>query len=245
MNDPDQSGWGKRQVGEPQRVWQQQKTWRWSSRDVKTPDSRAPRPLWVVSGLLLLIETILQLADHGILPWTELRSTAIGYGAFWDFLFPPGRVDQALYPGQAYAMLVSYAFLHGGSLHVIMNTVVFFGLGKSLAFHVGVGRVLLTGLAGVVGGAVLFGLLATTAQPMLGASGGVFALLGLWMHLQRMQAIAAGQPPRSILSTLFGLILIHLVLGVFLGDSIAWQAHFGGFAVGYWVMPWCVQSRVR
>lgn len=245
MNDPDQSGWGKREVGEPQRVWQHQRSWRWSSRDAKSPEYSAPRPLWVVCGLLLLIETTLQLADHGVLPWAELRSTAIGYGAFWDFLFPPGRVDQALYPGQAYVMLISYAALHGGSLHVIMNTVVLFGLGKTLSFQIGVGRVLLTLLAGIVSGAAVFGLMTTTAQPMLGASGGVFALLGLWMHLQRMQAIAAGQPARSILSTLFGLILIHLVLGVFLGDSIAWQAHFGGFAVGYWVMPWSMPGRAR
>jgi rhomboid protease GluP len=245
MNDPDRSGWGKREVTEPQRVWRRQKAWRWSTQDGVAADYRAPRTLWLLAGLLLAIETVLQLADHGVLPWTGLRSTAVAYGAYWDFLFPPGKVDQALYPGQAYVMLVSYGLLHGGSLHVIMNTVVLFGLGKTLSFHLGIERVLATFLVGVVSGAILFGLLADTAQPMLGASGGVFALLGLWMQWQRLQAQEFGRPVRSTLSTLLGLILIHLVLGVFLGDSIAWQAHFGGFAMGYWVMAWALPDRTR
>ena len=244
MNDPDQSGWGKRAVGDPQPVWRRERRIRWSSADGVTAGYRAPGPLWLIAGLLLGIETLLQLADNGILPWDNLRSTVVAYGAYWDFLFPPGRVDQAMYPGQAYAMLLTHGFLHAGSLHVIMNTVVLFGLGKTLSFHVGISRVLVTLLFGVISGAVVFGLIADTAQPMLGASGGVFALFGLWMQWQRLQALQAGRPAPSVLSLLLGLFLIHLILGVFLGDSIAWQAHLGGFALGYWVMPWIVTDRV-
>ena len=46
---------------------------------------------------MLLTECLGQLSDHGWFGDLDLRSIMISYGAFWDFLFPPGVVDQTLY----------------------------------------------------------------------------------------------------------------------------------------------------
>ena len=39
------------------------------------------------------------------------------------------------------------------------------------------------------------------------------------------------------------LIVIHLLLHVFMGGQIAWQAHLGGFVAGYFFMPLFIDGR--
>jgi membrane associated rhomboid family serine protease len=198
----------------------------------KTP----PTLLWI-TGLLLALEGLFQLADNGWMG-VDLRSLAISYGAFWDFLFPPGSVHQALYPGQAYVMLVTHALLHAGTLHVVMNTVIFLALGKTLALRFGINF-------GATSSGVMFGLLENTAAPMVGASGVVFAFLGLWLYCAREDQRRLGQQARSITSIMVGLVVVHILLHVFTGGMIAWQAHLGGFLAGFFVMPWLTMSGRR
>jgi Uncharacterized membrane protein (homolog of Drosophila rhomboid) len=205
---------------------------------------KTPPALWWITGLLLALEGLFQLADHGWLG-LDLRSLAISYGAFWDFLFPPGSVHQALYPGQAYLMLVTHALLHAGTLHVVMNAVIFLALGKTLALRFGVQWVLITAVLGAVSSGVMFGLLEDTAAPMVGASGVVFAFLGLWLYCAREDQRRLGQQARSITSIVVGLVIVHILLHVFTGGLIAWQAHLGGFLAGFFIMPWFTLSARR
>ena len=167
----------------------------------------------------------------------------ISYGAFWDFLFPPGAVDHPLFLGQPYAMLITHAFLHAGTIHVLMNTVVFIALGKTLAVYFGLRLTLLTMLISAIGSAVIFGLLETTYAPMVGASGVVFGLIGFWLQASRAELRQLGRSGRSLASLIMSLIIIHLVLHVFMGGQIAWQAHLGGFVAGYFLVPWFIDSR--
>lgn len=204
---------------------------------------KTPVVLWWIVGAMWGIEGLLQLADHGWVGATDWRALAISYGAFWDFLFPPGRVDQALYPGQAYGMWLSHVFLHGGTLHVVMNTVILLALGKSVALVYGTGPALAAMAAGALGSAMGFGLLEDTPAPMVGASGVVFCLLGLWLATARQWARSRGESPRSMVSLLVGLVVVHVVLDVFMGGMIAWQAHLGGFMVGYFVLPVVLSPR--
>jgi membrane associated rhomboid family serine protease len=34
--------------------------------------------------------------------------------------------------------------------------------------------------------------------------------------------------------------VIHVLLHLFMGGQIAWQAHLGGFVAGYFLMPWFI-----
>ena len=137
-----------------------------------------PKTLWWLTGLMLMLEGLAQLSDRGWFGVLDLRGLMISYGAFWDFLFPPRAGDQALFPGQSYSMLMTHAFLHAGTIHVLMNTVIFIALGKTLAVYFGLRLVMLTMLLGAVSSGVAFGLLESTAAPMVGASGVVLRSLG-------------------------------------------------------------------
>ena len=201
---------------------------------------KAPPLLWWITGTLLVIEMLAQLGDRGLLAGFDLRTWLISYGAFWDFLFPPGAVDQALFPGQSYSMLLTHALLHAGTIHVLMNAVIFIALGKTLAVYFGLRLVMLTMLLGAVSSGVAFGLLESTAAPMVGASGVVFAFIGLWLQASRSELKRLGRPGRSAVSVMMSLIVIHVLLHVFMGGQIAWQAHLGGFVAGYFLMPWLI-----
>jgi len=199
-----------------------------------------PKTLWWFTGLMLMLEGLAQLSDRGWFGVLDLRGLMISYGAFWDFLFPPGAVHQALFPGQSYSMLLTHAFLHAGTIHVLMNAVIFIALGKTLAVYFGLRLVMLTMLLGAVSSGVAFGLLESTAAPMVGASGVVFAFIGLWLQASRTELKRLGRPGRSAVSVMMSLIVIHVLLHVFMGGQIAWQAHLGGFVAGYFLMPWLI-----
>jgi len=199
-----------------------------------------PKTLWWLTGLMLMLEGLAQLSDRGWFGVLDLRGLMISYGAFWDFLFPPGAVHQALFPGQSYSMLLTHAFLHAGTIHVLMNAVIFIALGKTLAVCFGLRLVMLTMLLGALSSGVAFGLLESTAAPMVGASGVVFAFIGLWLQASRSELKRLGRPGRSTASVMMSLIVIHVLLHVFMGGLIAWQAHLGGFVAGYFLMPWLI-----
>ena len=199
-----------------------------------------PKTLWWLTGLMLMLEGLAQLSDRGWFGVLDLRGLMISYGAFWDFLFPPGAVDQALFPGQSYSMLLTHAFLHAGTIHVLMNAVIFIALGKTLAVYFGLRLVMVTMLLGALSSGVAFGLLESTAAPMVGASGVVFAFIGLWLQASRSELKRLGRPGRSTASVIMSLIVIHVLLHVFMGGQIAWQAHLGGFVAGYFLMPWLI-----
>jgi membrane associated rhomboid family serine protease len=99
---------------------------------------------------------------------------------------------------------------------------------------------LITMLVGAISSGVMFGLLETTPAPMVGASGVVFSLIGFWLQASRAESKRLGRPGRSASSVIISLIVIHVLLHVFMGGQIAWQAHLGGFVAGYFLMPWFI-----
>jgi membrane associated rhomboid family serine protease len=130
--------------------------------------------------------------------------------------------------GQDYRLLTS-AFLHEpgltgfGPTHIIFNMWALVLVGPALERLLGQVRFLALYLVSALGGAVLFYLLASSAQPALGASGAIFGLFGAWFVVARRLQVDA----RSIIF----LIVINLVISFVIPD-IAWQDHVGGLIAG-------------
>ncbi len=120
--------------------------------------------------------------------------------------------------------MLTTALVHGSILHVLLNMYTLWILGQILEPMLGRARFLslylLSGLAGSLG--VLF--LANPGQPVVGASGAIFGLMGAFLVIQRRLGGSSTQ--------LLILVGINLVIGFLPGLNIAWQAHVGGLIGG-------------
>lgn len=158
----------------------------------------------------------------------------------------------------------TYALLHGSWMHVIFNSVWLAAFGSPVARRCGALRFGILALAGAVAGAVLHLVLdPLSLAPLVGASAGVSALMAAAARFVFQPApvnrgtappwqIPAPQPLQTIpellrnrtafvflavwLVTNFLFGVIALPLGAD-GTSIAWDAHLGGFAVGFFLLP--------
>lgn len=171
-----------------------------------------------------------------------------------------GRGDQvlelgALYPpafrSGAWWTLLTHMFLHGGLLHIAMNSSALAALGPPVSQRLGrdaTGAAMFLAffvLCGLAGGALYLGLHWNGQTPMLGASG---AICGLWGATARMTPTTDLAPvlSRQVGRQAWSFLLMNLVLiaiggglGVLSGAGgvlVAWEAHVGGFIAGLFLI---------
>jgi membrane associated rhomboid family serine protease len=123
--------------------------------------------------------------------------------------------------------LVTSMFLHGFLMHILFNMIALWFIGSEVEQYLGTVRYLglyfVSGLAGAAGA-----LVATPMQPVVGASGAIFGVLGAMMILEwQFTGRFAGQA--------FTLILINLVFNFVYngtGGNISIGGHIGGLIGG-------------
>lgn len=174
-------------------------------------------------------------------------------GALTDGILPGG-------PGAEIWTFFSYALLHADITHLGFNLVWLMAFASPVARRFGGGRFLLFFAATVAAGALAYLLAHAGAQsPMIGASAGISGMMGgaarfvfepggsldMWRrdrdNADRIPAaplFAALRNPRVIafvgvwfgLNLLFGLGSVSFLIGE--NQSVAWEAHVGGFLAG-------------
>ncbi len=139
--------------------------------------------------------------------------------------------------------LVSYAFLHGGELHLFLNLYALWMFGAPLERRWGSAQ--FAGyLLGCIVGAAIIQLIVAAIQigsgsppyPVIGASGGVFGLLLAFGYLFPNQQLLLLFPPMPIKARWFVIAygVIELLAGLTGSASgIAHFAHLGGMLAGY------------
>ena len=190
----------------------------------------APAFLWWIVGAICLVEFTLSAADAGFIGTSEWRWIAFTYGAFWQSLISGDALP--MFSGQSVTMFVTYAFLHGGLIHLAMNSAVLLGLGKAVAGRVGRAKTTTILLLSAVGGAAAFGLISKSGTPMIGASGAVFGLLGVWQAWDYSARKQLNLPVTPVFSSVLGLVIVNVLLFVFMSGGLAWEAHLGGWLIG-------------
>lgn len=187
-----------------------------------------PAVLWIVA-ITCLPEVILTILGSDLVGQSGLRGIAIVYMAFWNGLL---HDLTGMYPLQREVMFISYAFLHGGFLHLIGNMIVVLSLGGVVVARIGEKGFLLLYVLSILGGASAFALLSDSPSPMVGASGAVFGLIGAWKFWEWQARQAADAPMRPLWMSLVGLTLLNVILWFALSGLLAWEAHLGGFIAG-------------
>lgn len=148
---------------------------------------------------------------------------------------------------------LTYSFLHGSGTHLAINLIWLAAFGSPLAVRIGATRMLLFWAATAIAAAfVHYILFPQSAAPLVGASGAISGMMGaaarFGFRTDRNDRKRAFSGPvltigevissRTVISFLAVWMVINLVsgLGVFAPEgmgSIAWEAHIGGFVVGF------------
>jgi len=144
--------------------------------------------------------------------------TLVAFGAKWNMGLVRGE----------YWRLVTAGFLHGGILHILMNSWVLFDLGAQVEELYGSSRMLVIYFLSTVGG--FYASAVWSVAVSVGASAGLFGLVGAMIalglrHRNAMGAAIRGMYLRgAVIGLAFGMI------GAFHVDN---AAHIGGLAAGF------------
>ena len=143
--------------------------------------------------------------------------------------------------GAAFApwQLVTYAFLHGGLLHLAFNMFALYMFGSAIEHVFGTRRYVIYYFTAVISAAItqlIVAMMAGAVYPTIGASGGVFGLLlayGMYFPHNRVMLLF---PPIPLPARVF--VLLYAVLELFLGvtgsqEGVAHFAHLGGMIGGF------------
>ncbi len=150
----------------------------------------------------------------------------------------------------------TYTFLHGSLAHVAINMVWLAAFGPPLANRFGPLRfAVFFAVTGLAAAALFFVVHPSMQAPLVGASGSISGMMGaaarFGFQIDRSAGKSAftGAPlpfpmvmrSRSVVTFLAVWMIINLVSGVVgLGagetDQIAWEAHIGGFLLGFFAL---------
>jgi membrane associated rhomboid family serine protease len=175
------------------------------------------------------LELVFQAADRGLIGPPRLRFLAYTYGGFWPGLLSDWRPN---FPGQPVAMFLTYSVFHGGLWHFLFNMITLLSLGAAVYDRGGMPRYVAIYVASILGGAVVYGLLAPNYNPMVGASGALFGLVGALVAWDAAERRALRLTLRPVLRILVMLAVMNLVLWWAMNGQLAWQTHLGGFLAG-------------
>ena len=150
----------------------------------------------------------------------ELR--VLELGALW-----PGSV---LIDHEWWRILTS-AFLHGGLLHIGVNMISLWSLGRFIEAAAGSPRMTLIYFVSLVAsglGVVYLSSPANIAVPTLGASGAIFGLFGALFAI----GLKLGRLGMDLVRANLGILIVNLLI-TFTVPGISWQAHVCGLLAGF------------
>ncbi len=194
-----------------------------------------PAILWIMVLACTVPEALLIGADLGAWGTIRWRPDSYAYGAFWAGLLHGWLPN---YPLQPYVMFVSYAFLHAGLWHLVVNMIVLVSLGRHIIGQIGAWWFIVFYMLCVLGGALAFAALTNTLQPMVGASGALFGLVAAALIWNR-RGVSPHHPLSFSTIAWATALMIVLNLGSYLLASghLAWETHLGGTIVGLTLAP--------
>jgi rhomboid protease GluP len=147
------------------------------------------------------------------------RRTLVDFGAKYGPLMVQGE----------WWRLVTAGFLHGGILHILMNSWVLFDLGAQTEEHFGTSRYLTIYFVATVAG-FLNSFYWNPMTPSIGASAGIMGLIGAMIAMGIRDRTAWGAEVRRFYTRWVIYILVMGLIPFFATDN---AAHIGGVAAGF------------
>jgi membrane associated rhomboid family serine protease len=173
----------------------------------------------------------------------------------WNHAFIPARFTQSA--GDTSPLLwlssISYSFMHGSVAHIALNMIWLAAFGSPLAARIGTLRTTLFWIVTSIAAALThYAIYPDSMAPLVGASGAVSGMMGAAARFgfrrstSRHSAAFTGEilpiaialRMRTVLTFLGVWFATNIITGLLsLGTegsaSIAWEAHIGGFVIGF------------
>lgn len=205
------------------------------SRPAGTTWFSATRALVLLNGLVYLLQLAARRGNIPFEEWFALQPAELARGHVWQ--------------------LLTFQFLHGGTLHLAINCLMLWLIGRMVEDFLGAKSFLkLYFLSGIVGGLTQCSMslfLPERFPPdvaMVGASAGVCGLIAAFAAIHWEQRLVAWiffilpLPMRGKFVVLLLLGLCVAGLGFDVDSPIAHAAHFGGVWMGLVYIRWIVQA---
>ena len=132
-----------------------------------------------------------------------------------------------LQEGQWWRILTG-AFLHGGLIHIGVNMMSLWFLGRFIEYAMGSWRMLLVYVASLVAAGLGVVYFSSPLVPTVGASGAIFGLFGALFAI----GFKLGKPGMALVRANVGILIVNLLL-TFTVPAISWQAHVSGLVAGF------------
>jgi membrane associated rhomboid family serine protease len=158
----------------------------------------------------------------------------------WGMLsaFGGGNIDQVVQEGALRPIdvtqngewwrIFSSAFLHGGLVHITVNMLSLYVLGRFVEAIMGPWRMLLVYMVSLVAAGLGVIYFSDPQVPTLGASGAIFGLFGALFAI----GLKLGKPGMQLVKDNLGILILNLII-TFSIPAISKAAHVSGLVVGF------------
>lgn len=202
----------------------------------ENPFNSLPPVVVALVAVIFGIEVVLDLSRSGLIGGTrggaDWRIFAIQDYAFSAEIFQ-WMMETSRWPPEHLRRFVTYLFIHGSFTHMVMVCVFVLALGKMVGETFRQWTVLVIFLAAGVAGALAYGLLLETGQPLYGGYPGAYGLIGAFTFILWVGYGRAGQNQLQAFRLIGFLMAIQLVFGLIFGANKDWVAELAGFATGF------------
>jgi len=229
------------------------------------PAINAPGVVLILAGLMFVIHVGLEFAgddfaNRTILTLAFLPARFLSLSELGGRLLPGGEIARV-------TSFFSYALLHGGWAHLLINMVWMLAFGSVAARRLGPARFIgLSMLAAGVAATFSMALTWGTGAILVGASGAIAGQMAVAVRLifahggtlssslRKDLSLVPPEPLRLLFTNKSAVVFIAVWLGVdmisassgLLTDArIAWEAHLGGFLTGLLVFGWLDPAKAR
>lgn len=228
------------------------------------PEEQAPQrePVFNLAPVVVALIAVC-VAVHIVLMFVLDDATANWVFARTAFvpLFYSGQFELDVF---TFTAPLTYSLLHASIAHIAINMIWLAAFGSPLAHRLGtVAFLLFWAVTAIAAAALHYALHPYDPTPLVGASGAISGMMGaaarFGFRISRIDGKPAFAGPvlpvsvvlrlRPVITFLAVWMAINLVTGlVGLGageDSIAWEAHIGGFVAGFFGVGYFVPGRRR
>jgi membrane associated rhomboid family serine protease len=142
-------------------------------------------------------------------------------------------VDGALIPafvlqdGQWWRVITG-AFLHGGLIHIGVNMLSLWFLGRFIEYALGSWRMFLVYMFSLIVSGLGVVFFSSPMVPTVGASGAIFGLFAALFAI----GFKLGKPGMDLVRANVGILVLNLII-TFTVPQISWQAHVAGLLAGF------------